>query len=278
MELDLLLDIGNTRSKWISTQTNTLDSLTIFQEGIINNSELKEQILEQFKPTFISNQQQVIKNIYCTCVGHPELLKIWQDHFPKSNFYRLTGDTLIPAFHNQYQHPLELGTDRLAGMFGAKTYYPNKNILIVASGTATTIDYLHGGSIFMGGWIIPGLDLMLQSLGKSTANLPTLDAHQLLIESSKAPSSSSQLTAEVNLGKSTKDAIGTGVILSTIGAIQLALTQIKEVEIILLTGGNAPLLESYLLPITKGYEIKIEPNLILIGINSWRLNKMESCL
>jgi type III pantothenate kinase len=278
MELDLLLDIGNTRSKWITTQTNTLDSLAIFQEGIINNVELVEQILEQFKPTFLSNQPQVINNIYCTCVGQPELLKIWQDYFPSANFYRLSGDTTIPEFNNQYQHPLELGSDRLAGMFGAKSLYPNRNILVVASGTATTIDYLHASSIFRGGWIIPGLDLMLKSLGKSTANLPTLEANQFLKESSNDPSVNDPLTPEVSFGKSTKDAIGMGVILSTIGAIQLALSQINEIEIILLTGGNAPLLRSYLLPILKGYEIKTEPNLILVGINSWRLNKMESCL
>jgi type III pantothenate kinase len=278
MELDLLLDIGNTRSKWITTQTNALDAFTIFQEGVINNTELVEQIIEQFNPTFMSNQQQVIKNIYCTCVAQPDFLRIWQNHFPNANFYRLTGDTLIPAFHNQYQNPLELGTDRLAGMFGAVTLYPNKNTLIVASGTATTIDYLHSGSIFMGGWIIPGLDLMLQSLGKSTANLPTLNSNQFLKVSSNDPSTIAQLSSEVMLGKSTKDAIGMGVILSTIGAIQLALTQIKEIEIIVLTGGNAALLESYLLPIINGIAMTKESNLILIGINSWRLNKMESCL
>jgi type III pantothenate kinase len=275
MELDLLLDIGNTRSKWITVQTNSLDAFNIFQEGVINNTELVEQIIEQFDSTFITNQPQLIKNIYCTCVAHPEFLKIWQNHFPNANFYRLTGDTIISAFHNQYQNPLELGTDRLAGMFGAKNLYPNKNILIVASGTATTIDYLNRDSIFMGGWIIPGLDLMLKSLGKSTANLPILNSNQLLKKSSNAPSSIAQLGSEVMLGKSTKDAIGMGVILSTVGAIQLALTQIKDIEIILLTGGNASLLEPYLLPIINGPVMKHESNLILIGINSWRLNKKE---
>ena len=275
MELDLLLDIGNTRSKWITTLANSLDSFTIVQEGIINNAELIEQIRVQFSPTFISNQQLIIKNIYCTCVGQSELLKTWQNYFPSANFNLLTGDTAIPTLQNSYQNPAELGTDRLAGMIGAGTLYSNKNILIVASGTATTIDYLQSGSIFMGGWIIPGFDLMLQSLGKSTANLPILEANQLSKESSNYPTANAHRISKLALGKSTKDAIGMGVMLSTIGAIQLALTQIKQIEIILLTGGNAQLLESYLMPIINDYNIKREPNLILIGINSWRLIKKE---
>ena len=278
MELDLLLDIGNTRSKWITTLANSLDSFTIVQEGIINNAELVEQIQVQFSPAFMLNQQQIIKNIYCTCVGQSELLKTWQNHFPNANFNLLTGDTIVPSLQNNYLNPAELGTDRLAGLIGASTLHPNKNILIVASGTATTIDYLQSGSIFMGGWIIPGFDLMLKSLGKSTANLPILDANQLLKESSNNPSVKAQRISQVALGKSTKDAIEMGVILSTLGAIQLALNQINQIEMILLTGGNAPLLESYLLPILNGYKVKSEPNLILIGINSWRLNKKESSL
>ena len=278
MELDLLLDIGNTRSKWITTLANTLDSFTIVQEGIINNAELVEQIPVQFSPSFVLNQQQIIKNIYCTCVGPSELLKTWKNHFPNTNFNLLRGDTIVPSLQNNYLNPAELGTDRLAGMIGASTLHPNKNILIVASGTATTIDYLQSGSIFMGGWIIPGFDLMLKSLGKSTANLPILDANQLLKESSNNPSVKAQRISQVALGKSTKDAIEMGVILSTLGAIQLALNQINQIEMILLTGGNAPLLESYLLPILNGYNLKREPNLILIGINSWRLNKKESSL
>jgi type III pantothenate kinase len=275
MELDLLLDIGNTRSKWITTLANTLDAFTIVQEGIINNAELIEQIHVQFSPTVIFNQRLVIKNIYCTCVGHSELLKTWQNHFPNANFNLLTGDTIVPTLQNNYQNPAELGTDRLAGMIGAGNLYLNKNILIVASGTATTIDYLQSGSIFMGGWIIPGFDLMLQSLGKSTANLPILEANQLAKESSNIPNPNAQRISKLALGKSTKDAIGMGVMLSTVGAIQLALMQIKQIEIILLTGGNAQLLESYLLPILNDYNIKREPNLILIGINSWRLIKKE---
>ena len=278
MELDLLLDIGNTRSKWITTPSNTLDSFTIVQEGIINNTELVEQIQVQFSPAFRLNQQQIIKNIYCTCVGHSVLLKTWQNQFPNATFNLLTGDTIVPSLQNNYLNPAELGTDRLAGMIGASTLHPNKNILIVASGTATTIDYLQIGSLFMGGWIIPGFDLMLKSLGKSTANLPILDANQLLKESSNNTSVKAQRTSQLALGKSTKDAIEMGVILSTLGAIQLALNQINQIEMILLTGGNAPLLESYLLPILNGYNVKREPNLILIGINSWRLNKKESSL
>ncbi len=276
MELDLLLDIGNTRSKWITTKSGLGGSLSIEQSGIINNQELSEQIAQQFASLLTSSPVAVIQNIFCTCVGQLDVLKIWQAHFPSATLYQLSGETVIPGFDNGYQRPTELGTDRLAGMLGAKTLYPEKNILVIASGTATTIDYLHQGSKFIGGWIIPGLDLMLKSLGKSTANLPTLEANQLTTSRDDDQTFNNQGTLAIPFGTSTKDAIGMGVVLATVGAIRQAIAQLPHLELILITGGNANLLEAYLLSDSSQVKFVQEPNLILVGLNAWRLHHKEA--
>ena len=260
MELDLLLDIGNTRSKWLITKSIIEPTLTIEQSGVIDNEFLLDQLQEPF-----SNSNIEIKNIYCTCVGKLDYLNIWQGHFPKANLYQLTGDSVIPDFENGYQRPSELGTDRLAGMLGAKQLFPGKNTIVVASGTATTIDFLHQGTQFIGGWIIPGLDLMLKSLGKSTANLPTLEASHLPTQ----PTVSSGVPS-IPFGTTTREAIEMGAILASVGAIQQVIQQLNHVDLILITGGNAPLLESYLRSNMKKINFIQEPNLILIGINAWR--------
>lgn len=268
MELDLLLDIGNTRSKWLITKSDIESSLKIEQAGVINNHDLIDQIQQQFAFLNDSKQSAFIKNIYCTCVGQINFLNVWQAHFPSAKLHQLTGEITIPGFQNGYQRPTELGTDRLAGMLGAKRLFPLKNILVIAAGTATTIDYLHQGSQFKGGWIMPGLDLMLKSLGKSTANLPTLVAHE--IPSISANNSSIH---SIPLGTSTKDAIEMGACLATIGAIQQAIKQLKQLDLVLITGGNALLLDAYLHSDSKAISFIHEPNLILLGINDWRLHQ-----
>jgi type III pantothenate kinase len=271
MELDLLLDIGNTRSKWLITKSNIESPLTIEHSGVINNHDLIDQIQLQFAFLNESQQGAFIKSIYCTCVGQINFLNAWQAHFPSAKLHQLTSEITIPGFENGYQRPSELGTDRLAGMLGAIRLFPLKNILVIAAGTATTIDYLHQGSQFKGGWIMPGLDLMLKSLGKSTANLPTLVAHEM-------PTRTANLLGIpfIPLGTSTKDAIEMGACLATIGAIQQAIKQLNDLDLVLMTGGNALILDAYLRPDAKAVSFIQEPNLILLGINEWRLHHKES--
>lgn len=278
MELDLLIDIGNTRSKWIATKAVIEQAFTIEFSGAINNQVLSDKIQEQF--AFLSTPDSTIeiKRIYCTCVGKSDYLKIWQAQFPKASLYQLLGDTTITDFENGYQHPKELGTDRLAGMLGSKQLYPQKNTLIISSGTATTIDYLHQGSRFLGGWIIPGFDLMLQSLGKSTANLPTLQANGLTTEVAEVLATNNLERLPIEFGTSTKDAIEMGVILATIGAIKQAIKQFNHLELVVITGGNANLIETYLLSDLHGLPLFQEPNLILIGVNAWRTEHRKTKL
>jgi type III pantothenate kinase len=265
MEFDLLLDIGNTRSKWVLTPSSIQRTLSIQQSGVIDNGALLAQIGVQFANLSSANSNLTIKNIFCTCVGNLDFLRTWQAHFPKATLYQLNGDSTIPNFENGYLRPKELGTDRLAGMLGAKELFPGKNILVIASGTATTIDYLQNGTQFIGGWILPGLDLMLNSLGKSTANLPTLEAHHLTNNSAEHG-----IREQIPYGTSTKDAIEMGVILATVGAINLAIKQCKHLDHVLITGGNAALLATFLGNNMKDVSFFQEPNLILVGINAWR--------
>ncbi|GGD59660.1 type III pantothenate kinase [Caballeronia grimmiae] len=77
---------------------------------------------------------------------------------------------------NGYAEPEKLGSDRWAGLIGARAAYPGENVLIATFGTATTLEALRADGVFTGGLIAPGWSLMMQSLGSRTAQLPTLDA------------------------------------------------------------------------------------------------------
>jgi type III pantothenate kinase len=78
---------------------------------------------------------------------------------------------------NGYTTPSSLGSDRWAGMIGARAAFPGEPLLIATFGTATTLEALRADGLFIGGLIAPGWTLMMRSLGEHTAQLPTLDAH-----------------------------------------------------------------------------------------------------
>jgi len=77
---------------------------------------------------------------------------------------------------NGYTTPDALGSDRWAGMIGARAAFPDEPLLIATFGTATTLEALRADGTFVGGLIAPGWTLMMRSLGEHTAQLPVLDA------------------------------------------------------------------------------------------------------
>ncbi|MCL1860773.1 MAG: type III pantothenate kinase [Proteobacteria bacterium] len=76
--------------------------------------------------------------------------------------------------HNMYAHPTRLGADRWAALIGARGYHRSRDVLVVMAGTATTLDILSADGRFIGGHILPGVELMRQALSQGTAQLPLM--------------------------------------------------------------------------------------------------------
>lgn len=72
---------------------------------------------------------------------------------------------------NGYEHPDQLGADRWAALIGARHSHAGP-CLVVTAGTATTVDLLSAAGDFLGGLILPGVELMQQALARGTAQLP----------------------------------------------------------------------------------------------------------
>src|SRR6267154_1430320 len=69
---------------------------------------------------------------------------------------------------NGYGRPDRLGADRWAALIGAWSILRGP-CLVVTAGTATTVDILRGDGRFVGGAIIPGLELMKRSPARKRA-------------------------------------------------------------------------------------------------------------
>ncbi len=142
---------------------------------------------------------------------------------------------------NGYDNPAQLGADRWAALIGARGLHAG-NALVVMAGTATTIDVLDAAGVFHGGLILPGLELMRRSLARNTAGLP--DAQGLYRE----------------LPTNTDDAIVSGALHATLGAIARLAARLDQPACLLSGGASAALAAHLELPLRR------IDNLVLEGL------------
>lgn len=143
---------------------------------------------------------------------------------------------------NGYKKAAQLGADRWAALIGAWSILRGP-CLVVAAGTATTADVLEGDGTFAGGAILPGVELMKQSLARGTAGLSF----------SKGRFS--------RLPRSTADAIETGCLLAQAGAIERMFAGMEPGAKCVLTGGAAGRIARHL-----DIPVRIENHLVLEGL------------
>ena len=80
----------------------------------------------------------------------------------------------------RYGTPETLGSDRVAAVVGAAVRYPNRNVLVIDSGTAITYDILTDKGEYLGGNISVGLKTRFRALHNFTGRLPLLNEDKSL--------------------------------------------------------------------------------------------------
>lgn len=108
--------------------------------------------------------------------------------------------------------PETVGIDRLLSCFAARQLVSREAPLIVVdSGTATTINLVTADGCFRGGAILPGLRMSARSLHDYTARLPLVDADEFFVDD----------TVDAPLpGRNTQDAMKAGLFWGQLGAIR----------------------------------------------------------
>ncbi len=125
-----------------------------------------------------------------------------------------------------------IGADRVAAA-AAVAKFAKKQAIIVDAGTAITVDALSHDKVFLGGAIMPGLQMMNKSLYTNTAALPLIKKK-------------SHRSATVFAGKNTISAIRSGIEHGLVGAVRYLINGIaKECEFrnfeLFISGGDASL-------------------------------------
>jgi type III pantothenate kinase len=131
-----------------------------------------------------------------------------------------------------YPHPAEIGADRIVNAAAGIALY-GKPLLIVDFGTATTFCCISRDGKYLGGQILPGVDISLQALTSRAAKLSSVP----IAEPGRV------------IGKSTGEGMVAGIYYQNLGALGLITNRIKE-EMqepdlrIIATGGLAALFSS----------------------------------
>lgn len=150
----------------------------------------------------------------------------------------------------KYRNPQEVGADRIANSIAATQLYPEKNIVIIDMGTATTFCVINKKREYLGGLILPGLRLMMESLEWGTSKLPKVE-----------------ITKSFDVvARSTIENIQSGLYLGNLAILEGILARMKqehfpEEEVLVIgTGGFSKLYED------QGIFHKWIPGLILQGL------------
>jgi len=160
----------------------------------------------------------------------------------------LNETTKLPLI-NKYATPNTLGKDRLAAAVGANQLFPNKNILVIDSGTCITYDIITAENEFLGGIISPGIQMRLQAMHQFTARLPTANWNP------NAPLIGTDTLSCLQSGAAN------GVLAEAEGIIGRMIEKYYELEVVI-CGGTTSFFESKI-----NRRIFAAPYLVLQGLN-----------
>lgn len=217
----LCLDCGNTRIKW-ALRDPACTAAGWLAQGALATANAKT-LLEALPAELIA-ANGMLQVVACNVAGESVRTAL-QFQLPQIHWIEATAE--LCDVRNRYTEPQRLGADRWAALIGARALH-HGSALVICAGTATTVDLLTADGIFLGGLILPGIDLMHRSLARDTAGLDVARGHYQLQP------------------RRTEDAIASGVLHATLGAIERMYRQLDDDAVCIITGGAAAMLLPHL--------------------------------
>lgn len=237
--MKLLIDAGNTRIKW---------ALATNADGWLRSGALPVEQASELPGLFAGSpdiQQIWVSNVAGEKVAQ-HIHNVGAGQSAQAHF--VTAQKTQCGVRNGYFHAAQLGSDRWAALIAA-WHLVQGECLVVNCGTAITIDTLSARGDFLGGLILPGLELMRRSLADATDQL-------------KSGYAKPEQGEYVRFPKNTSDAMFSGAIQAACGAMQRQHAFLGNHDApIILSGGAAKVLQEYI-----GLPLRIEDNLVLQGL------------
>ncbi len=223
----LLIDMGNSRIKWVWAVDGRMDEETCGQGS-----------LDAFGRFTKSHAGDPPSRVLLSSVAAEKRTKAVVDacnsHWAVT-VSRLVSSRQQAGIRNAYEQAETLGVDRWLAIVGAARTY-GMPVVIWDLGTATTLDAVDAAGQHLGGYICPGPATMLEALKSGTALTVPGDLSGALEDSSTGQEHS------ISPGQTTADCIIQGVIATRVGALNQFLRYISPQAgnpMLVVTGGAA---------------------------------------
>lgn len=253
----LALDVGNSqmyggvfvdgelrlRFRKTSKEASSSDEFGVFLRNV-----LRENGIDPKEVTQIGICSVVPNVIY-------SLRRACEKYFDQTPFVLQPG--VKTGLKIKYHNPTEVGADRIANSIAGVSLYPQKNMIIVDLGTATTFCAVTAQKEYLGGTIVAGMKLNVDALESKTAKLPSVE----IVAPQRA------------LGQNTVESIQSGLYYGHLGQMREITSRLSaecfnnEKPFVIGTGGFSVLFER-----EKIFDV-IQPDLVLKGLlNAMAMN------
>lgn len=166
----LVIDVGNSRLKWAMRGPRGWTA-----RGAVANQDIGSLAVRDWQ-----NLERPARAVGVNVAGEAARVRVegqlgrW-----RVPIEWLSASAQAGGVTNRYRMPAQLGADRWAALVAARRRAVAANetspqaCIVVNAGTAVTIDALDASGVFLGGLILPGVELMLRALADNTAALRT---------------------------------------------------------------------------------------------------------
>jgi type III pantothenate kinase len=235
----LAVDIGNTNISFGIFQRNRIIKRFNILTKDYNLKKLKKNLLN----TDIDDAV-ICSVVPKTCRALEEDLK----HLLGRRAFIIGKDKKVPI-RNLYRKPAQVGQDRLVNAYAGVMLYGSP-LVVVDFGTAVTFDVVSKNEAYLGGMILPGLQISLDALAEKTALLPKIKLNK--------PAGF--------IGRDTQNSMLSGIVYGFAALTDEMTKKIKNKigknALVIGTGGNISLMKRYCKALDK-----VDKDLTLKGLN-----------
>lgn len=247
--MTLILDIGNTAMKW-----RLRSGIDVRQGGSMHGRDWAG----------------VVQGLRSSCgatVGDIKVASV-AGEAADARLATLLGDAfgVAPRFYysqaregavtNAYQQPRRLGVDRWLAMI--ETWHRAGGSVVVDCGSALTLDAVNAEGRHLGGYIVPGLGMLRESLAAGTAEVQVAEDSRAAL----AP------------GRSTAEGVRHGILKMTTAFIEQAVVELRrgvsDTCKVFITGGDAHRVAAVL-----DMEAELAPDLVLDGLERVMAGRLD---
>lgn len=214
--MKLLLDQGNTRTRWVVVSGERVVARGTLDEGGAGAKDGLQEWAGQVPTVAVSSVAGPDRR--AALVARLAALGWREPCF-------LASRAVAGGLRNGYREPERLGVDRWLAMLGARQLGSGA-FLVVDAGTAMTLDAVDAAGRHLGGYIVPGLRLQCRALDSGTARVG-FSAHE----------------PATGWGRDTAEAVANGVLLGLAALVDRAMIELRlgvgDTCRLVLTGGDA---------------------------------------